>query len=102
MRFGELQVTTSGGAHHFQFQVYLGELTPEQLQVELYAQSTDGAHSLRYETTRGNPLPGSAKAFTYSAEVPASRSPDSYTPRVVPRHPAAQIPLEDAHILWFR
>jgi len=102
VRFGELQVTTSGGAHHFQFQVYLGELTPEQLQVELYAQSTDGAHSLRYETTRGNPLPGSAKAFTYSAEVPASRSPDSYTPRVVPRHPAAQIPLEDAHILWFR
>ncbi|MGC2278299.1 MAG: hypothetical protein WA571_19950, partial [Candidatus Binatus sp.] len=97
-----LQVTTSAGKHHFQVQAYLGDLTPDQVRVELYAQSRDGAHPLRYQMTQGNPLPGSAKAFGYSAEVPASRAPDDYTPRVVPWHPAARIPLEESHILWFR
>lgn len=102
VRFGDLQVTTSAGKHHFQVQAYLGDLTPDQVRVELYAQSRDGAHPLRYQMTQGNPLPGSAKAFGYSAEVPASRAPDDYTPRVVPWHPAARIPLEESHILWFR
>ena len=44
VRFGELQVATSAGKHHFQVQVYLGDLTPEQVRVELYGQSRDGAH----------------------------------------------------------
>ncbi len=102
VRFGELKVTTSDGAHHFQVQVYLGDLTPEQVRVELYADSADGASPIRNEMTRGNPLPGSAKAFAYSAAVPASRSPHDYTPRVTGEHPAANVPLEDSHILWFR
>lgn len=102
IRFGELQIQTSDATHNFTVQVYLGDLSPEQVLVELYAESMDGALPLRTEMTRGNPLPGSAKAFVYNAEVPASRSPSDYTPRIIPRHPAARIPLEDAHILWFR
>ncbi len=101
-RFGEMQIKTRDGSHLFQVQVYLGDLSPEQVRVELYAESIDGAPAIRQEMTRGNPLPGSAKAFVYGAEVAASRPPSDYTPRVVPYHPAAQIPLEDAHILWFR
>jgi len=102
VRFGELQVRTSAGAHIFQVPVYLGDLTPEQVRVELYAESPDGALPIRQEMTRGNPLPGSAKAFTYSAKVPALRPPADYTPRAIAWHPAARIPLEDSHILWFR
>ena len=101
VRFGELQVATSAGTHHFQVQVYLGDLTPEQVRVELYAESPDGTLPIR-EMARGNPLPGSAKAFAYDAEVPASRAPADYTPRVVAWHPEARIPLENSHVLWFR
>jgi len=102
VRFGALQVTTSDGTHRYQVQVYLGDLTPEQVRVELYAESLDGALPIRNEMTQGNPLPGSAKAFTFSTEVPGSRSPDDYTPRVISWHPTARVPLEDSHILWFR
>ena len=102
VRFGKLDIKSSGVRHLFQIQVYLGDLSPELVRVEIYAESIDGAPAVRQEMTRGNPLPGSTKAFVYGAEVPASRSPADYTPRVIPWHPAARIPLEDSHILWFR
>jgi glycogen phosphorylase len=102
VRFGELQVSTSSGEHFFQVQVYLGDLNPEQVRVELYAEAPDGGLPVVRQMTQGNPLPGSAKAFTYSAEFPSSRSPDDYTPRVTAWHPAARVPLDDSHILWFR
>jgi len=101
VRFGELKVKTSDGSHLFQVQVYLGDLAPEQVQVELYAEPLNSASSVRQEMTRGNPLAGSARAFLYSAQVSASRSSTDYTPRIVPWHPGAKVPLEDAHILWF-
>lgn len=104
VRFGELQVETSGATHSFQVQVYLGDLSPEQVAVEIYAEmnTSDGASPYRKRMTRGNPLPGSAGAFMYQAEVSASRPAVDYTPRIIPSHPAVRIPLEDAHILWFR
>jgi len=102
VRFGKLDIKTCDGRQVFQVQLYLGDLSPEQVHVELYAEPLDGAPAVRQEMTRGNPLPGSTKAFVYGAEVPASRSAADYTPRVIPWHPAARIPLEDSHILWFR
>lgn len=99
VRFGELQISTPAGEHLFQVQVYLGDLAPEQVHVELYAESPDGALPSVHQMTQGNPLPGSAKAFTYSAKVPVSRASADYTPRVIAGHPAARIPLEDSHIL---
>ena len=102
VRFGKLDIKTCDGRQVFQVQLYLGDLSPEQVHVELYAEPLDGAPAVRQEMTRGNPLPGSTKAFVYGAEVSASRSPADYTPRVMPWHPAARIPLEDSHILWFR
>jgi glycogen phosphorylase len=102
VRFGELQIEKVDGTHHFHVQVYLGDLTPDQVRVELYAESGDGPLPILNEMTRRNPLPGSTKAFTYSAEVPATGSPDDYTPRITAWHPAARVPLEDSHILWFR
>jgi starch phosphorylase len=43
-----------------------------------------------------------ARGFSYSARVSASRPTTDYTPRVVPFHPAAQVPLEQPAILWQR
>jgi len=102
-RFDDARIYTSGKPPLLQESYRLAtDLTPEQVRVELYAESLDGALPIRNEMTQGNPLPGSAKAFTFSTEVPGSRSPDDYTPRVISWHPTARVPLEDSHILWFR
>ena len=38
--------------------------------------------------------------FTYSASVPTSRPAADYTPRLVPQHAGALVPLEAPFILW--
>jgi hypothetical protein len=40
--------------------------------------------------------------YLYSAEVPANRPANIYTPRVISYHSGASIPLESAKILWQR
>jgi starch phosphorylase len=51
---------------------------------------------------RGTPTTGGVKGYVYSAEVPAGRAASDYTPRIIPHHAAARIPLEAGRILWLR
>ncbi len=101
LRFGELRVTTEGSWHDFQVQVYLDDVDPESVQVELFAAALDGGEAFREKMARGEQLVA-ARAFNYSARVPSSRPAGDYTPRVVPYHPAARVPLEENRILWQR
>jgi starch phosphorylase len=102
VHFGDLYVETSQGQHVFQVQVYLDELAPDAVRVELYADSLDGDASVRQAMMPGEPLVGAAHGYLYSARVPATRPVGDSTPRVVPYHPAAAVPLEAAQILWQR
>jgi starch phosphorylase len=102
LRFGELQVETSAGKHRFHLQLYLGDLPPEAVRVELFANPLDGAEPSRAEMSHSDQMAGSVKGYIYQGEVSASRPSSDYTPRVIPWHPAARVPLEDEHILWFR
>jgi glycogen phosphorylase len=97
LRFGSLSVSSDGGRHVFTAQVYLDELDAASVRVELFA---DNAPSV--EMQRGEPLVGAANAFQYSASVPANRPASDFTPRIVPFHPLATIPLECSRILWYR
>jgi starch phosphorylase len=53
---------------------------------------------------RGQLLAGSTNAFLYNARIPAAiptaRPAADYTPRLVPYHEGASIPLEAPFILW--
>ncbi|MGN6720655.1 MAG: alpha-glucan family phosphorylase, partial [Candidatus Binatia bacterium] len=100
LRFGELRIITEEPWHHFQVQVYLDDLDPDAVQVELFADPVDGGAVVREKMTRGEQLVA-ARGFNYMARVPAARCASDYTPRVVPYHPAAQVPLEENRILWF-
>jgi starch phosphorylase len=102
VRFGTLQVETSAEQHVFQLPVYFGALDPDAVRVELYADPVDGGAPLRQVMTRGAPLAGATNGYTFSAHVPASRPATEYTPRLIPHHPEAAVPLEAAQILWQR
>jgi glycogen phosphorylase len=101
VHFGDLQVETTADQHVFQIRAYLGALDPEAVQVELYANSQDGAAPLRTVMARGERL-NDVNAHVYSARVPATRSAADYTSRIMPHHPEAAVPLEAAQILWQR
>jgi glycogen phosphorylase len=99
LRFGEVKVETGAGQHAFEAQVYLDELDPEAVRVELYA---DGETPERVEMKRVRQLVGAINGYVYRAEVPAARPATDYTARLIPHHNYAAIPLEEAHILWQR
>jgi starch phosphorylase len=49
---------------------------------------------------RDENLVGATNAFSYKASVPTNRPAGDYTPRLVPQHAGAFVPLEAAFILW--
>jgi starch phosphorylase len=101
IRFGAVHVDTEGEEHRFQVQVYLDELDPDAVQVELYADGIAGAEPVRHTMVRGKSLVGE-NAWRYSTTVRANRPAGDFTPRVIPFHPEALVPLEAAQILWYR
>jgi len=98
LRFGELKVESDSNRHRFHVQAYLDELDAGAVCVELCA---DGEQPVRIGMTRGDQLTGSMNAFGYTAEVPASRPASDFTPRLVPCHAGALVPLEAREILWY-
>ncbi|WP_342347716.1 alpha-glucan family phosphorylase [uncultured Nitrospira sp.] len=102
LRFGEVKVETHGEEHIFEAQVYLDDLDPETLRVELYADGVDGQSPHRQKMSDIRPLAGSVGGHVYRAAVPAARPARDYTARVIPHFDGVAIPLEEAHILWQR
>jgi len=102
LRFGELKVETKGTLHIFDIHVYLNDLDPKTVQVELYADGVNGGSPVRQEMKPVRPLLGAAGGYEYSAAMPAARLPGDYTARVIPRFEGVVVPLEAAQILWQR
>jgi starch phosphorylase len=100
LHLGNLDVQTDADHHLFRLQVYLDELTPDAVQVQLYAEAIAGEPRVRQPMTREAPLPGTINGYLYSARVPAARPAQDYVPRIVPFHPEASVPLEAAQIFW--
>jgi starch phosphorylase len=101
LRFGAQHVDSDQNRHVFTVQVYLDELDPAAVKVELFAAKEKSLPEIR-QTMQGQPLAGAVNAFSFSATVAADRPADRFTPRIVPEHPGARVPLECPQILWYR
>jgi glycogen phosphorylase len=102
MRFGEMRIETDGTLHVFEVQVYLNELDPDAVRLELFASSVNDGDPVRQEMKRVGQLAGAVSGYVYSATVPATRPTTDYTARVIPHHDGAAVPLEAPQILWQR
>jgi len=102
LRFGEVKLETAGEQHIFEVQVYLDDLDPEVVRVELFANGVNSAAPERVEMQRVRQLVGATNGYAYRAGVPAARPASDYTARLIPHRDGVAIPLEAAHILWQR
>jgi starch phosphorylase len=102
VHFGNLDSSQEQDHWAFHVQVYLGEVAPPWVRVELYADAMDGEEPLRQEMQQGDQIPGAVNGYVYHATVPTSRPAWHFTPRVIPHHPEAHVPMEAALILWQR
>ena len=102
LHFGEVKVETRGEQHLFEVQVFLNDLDPKAVRVELYADGVRGSAPVRQEMKRVRQLAGASGGYVYSAAVSAARPPADYTARVIPDCDGVAVPLEAARILWQR
>jgi starch phosphorylase len=102
IHFGDIGLNTANGDHLFYVQVYLGEVGQDAVRVELYSEGRDGNGPVCEPMMPSEPLIGAINGYLFTARVPASRPASDYTPRVIPYHSHATVPLEAAQILWRR
>ena len=100
LRFGAATVEQKDGQFEFHVQAFLDEIDPDAVSVELYAEAHDGKAVSRHVLTRGERLVGSANGFAYAARIPATRPVADFTPRLIPQHSGASVPLEAPFVLW--
>ena len=101
LRFGSATVEQQGRQQFFQVQAFLNDLAPESVNVELYAEAQNGGDPVRETMNRDERLTGSSNGFLYTLWVPATPSARrTTTPRLVPQHNGALVPLEAPLILW--
>jgi starch phosphorylase len=101
LSFSSVEVDTHDGIHFFRIQIYLGYLSAAEVKVQLYANPV-GEHSSGVETMSAYGAPDAQSLQTFLGEVPSARPAADYTPRLVPFHTNASVPLEAHQILWQR
>jgi len=81
--------------------VYLDELDPKAVQVQLYAdpQGNGGSEIHVMEVVEAV---GTANSYLYRARIPARRPAEHYTPRIIPFFDGVAVPLEARQILWYK
>ena len=101
-RFGQMRVTRTGERWQLDVELSCGELDRSLIRVELYADAVKNEGPTRVVMSRTGSISGRINAYVYSATVSATRPAAHYTPRMVPFHSEALIPLESTPILWKR
>jgi starch phosphorylase len=102
LRFGDLRVETNADHHVFEVEVFLNDLDPNAVRVELYADGINGGDPVRQEMKYARSLPDASHRRVYSATVPAALPARDYTARVIPQRFGMAVPLESNRILWQR
>ena len=96
--FGAVTAQTHDGATRVEAAVYLGKLNPGTVRGELFANGHGEDGPVRIEMSRGAQLPGNG--YLYAASLPSDRPLSDFTPRVIPEHVNASVPLEAHQIVW--
>jgi starch phosphorylase len=102
VRLGVVKVETTVRGHVYDAHVRLGDLEPQAVRVELYADGLPGGVIVRLPMRRLRLTGVAAGEYVYRATAPATRPASDYTVRVVPARAGVAIPLEQARILWQR
>lgn len=101
MFFGESTTETVQDQLYFRIQLYLNEIDPNCIKVEIFANGFNGEADFIQTMERGENL-NSPNGFLYRTSVKTNRPVSDYSARVVPCLAGVSVPLEIPCILWQR
>jgi starch phosphorylase len=97
-----MKIEAKGDINSFEVDLFVGDLDPNSVRVELYADGVNGTVPLRQEMKEMSSLPGTASRQKYGLDLPKTRPAGDYTARAIPCFAGADVPLEAWQILWQR
>jgi len=101
LHFGDLRVAPTDDGWNFEIQVYLGDVRADDVAVQLFAEpAADGEPPAVVPMRMTRKVPGAINGFLCHAHVVTTRPAEHFTPRVVPHHPDALVPLESSRMRW--
>jgi len=102
IHFAESTVESHEGTHKFVLRVQLGDLDPEAVRLEMYADAPAGGEPFFQAMTRLRTPAGPAGEYAYSTTIVTNRLSADFTGRVVAYHDGVAVPLENSRIAWQR
>ena len=100
IHWGNLEVHEETDGWSFDVQVYLGEIQPTCVHVQLFADPTDTGVPVIQEMERQASIPGSVNGYHYYCRIVTERCPTEFSQRIIANHPDSIIPGEMNLILW--
>ncbi len=82
-------------------QVYLGDIEPDDVCVQLYADAAAGQPRYCETMARAEAVPGAKNGFVYRLSLQTDRPPEHFTPRLVADPGLASVPMESPLIAWW-
>jgi glycogen phosphorylase len=102
LHIGQPTANREGDRWHVSVPVFLGEISADQIHVELFADAHGDIPAEAIVLHKEQAIPGALNGHIYAGVMPASRGFDDYTVRVVPYHEDARLPAELPLIAWQR
>ncbi len=102
LHIGQPTTAEAGNSWRLSVPVFMGEVSPVAVRVELFADATEDAPAEVVVLHQEQAIPGSMNGYIYAGEVSSSRAPQDFTARVVPYHPGVHVPAELPLIAWQR
>lgn len=99
--FGKLLVQKENDNYIMQVPVYLDEIDPDTVQVQIFAEPINGGQPEIHVMEKTESLTGAVNGYLYYLQFPAKRPVNHYTPRIIPSFSGITVPLELNRILWY-
>ena len=100
IRFAEVAIQTQQEQYLFEVQIYLDDINPSAIRVELYRDNSEQSPAFKQQMSQVRQLANSSHTYLYRALAPKDFPAEHYTARIIPCFDAAQVPLECNLILW--
>ena len=97
--WGSLVVKSEKAGWIFDAQMSLGEVPPESIELQVYADPIRQGDPVCELMHRRSDIPGTLNGYHYRCHISSSRPYTDFTPRVVAYHVDARTPAENSHVL---
>jgi len=98
--WGELTAHPESDGWSFEVLLDVGEIPPDFVQVQLYAEPVDAGEAVRQVMERMVEDARTTKGERYTCRLKTSRPAADFTPRLVAHHPEARVPAECHLVSW--